>query len=129
MHQHGDENCRILQQERCITETVSSDAVRGYLRELPQSLQRVKGYLQTPEGIVEVQQVGGQIEIHPRPQLIKGSHGTGFSVYRLSWRGTAPANAAVLVLHPQGFWIIKGCELNGDWIALQRDLYLEATCI
>ena len=56
-----------------ISETVSSDAVRGYLRELPQSLQRVKGYLQTPEGIVEVQQVGGQVEIHPRPQLTLGS--------------------------------------------------------
>ena len=56
-----------------ISETVNSDAVRGYLRELPQSLQRVKGYLQTPEGIVEVQQVGGQIEIHPRPQLTLGS--------------------------------------------------------
>ena len=68
-----------------ISETVSSDAVRGYLRELPQSLQRVKGYLQTPEGIVEVQQVGGQVEIHPRPQLTLGS--TELGLVFIGYRG------------------------------------------
>ncbi len=75
---HGDEQQpHFAAKTWRITETVSSDAVRAYLLGQPQSLQRVKGYLQTHEGIVEVQQVGRQIEIHARPQLIKGSQELG----------------------------------------------------
>ena len=52
-----------------LAEKVSIQRTQVYLRDLPVSVQRVKGFLITDQGIVEVHRVGTQLQIHSRPEL------------------------------------------------------------
>jgi Ni2+-binding GTPase involved in maturation of urease and hydrogenase len=52
-----------------LAEKVSLQRTQVYLRDLPVSVQRVKGFLITDQGIVEVHRVGTQLQIHSRPEL------------------------------------------------------------
>ena len=52
-----------------LEEKVSLQRTQVYLRDLPVSVQRVKGFLITEQGIVEVHRVGTQLQIHSRPEL------------------------------------------------------------
>jgi G3E family GTPase len=52
-----------------LAEKVSLQRTQVYLRDLPGSVQRVKGFLITDQGIVEVHRVGTQLQIHSRPEL------------------------------------------------------------
>lgn len=52
-----------------LAEKVSLQRTRVYLRDLPVSVQRVKGFLITDQGIVEVHRVGTQLQIYSRPEL------------------------------------------------------------